>query len=375
MSAPVGIPSLLLALCALLCVLNAVRSAYCPDPYKRYSDQHSYCVGVCCSCAKYRRGVSPWLKKELVRLHNNLRSKVAGGKSHSVDHLPRATNMLEMVWDDELAEVAQRWSDKCERKSDCEDCRRVGRFGVGQIIFEFDGKMDGKDMENEFFSRFMALQSFRKEQVARFTAGTNPKTAQILWAKTWRIGCGFLDFNYPGNGRRYTQIVCNYGPKGNEEGEEVYKAGSVCSSCPANTCCGDACKKHNLKANYHGLCKVIDENLPPEGNVPHKKTGNEVFYCGFNDESDCRHTVEGVDRWIRNVTTGGTWLNTYLGNYGHTVIEVRSAHHLQVRQAMPGHQDPQWTHGGRTTLSVPAVRGFGGGRQILNLTHLPPCRR
>ena len=44
--------------------------------------------------------------------HNELRSKVANGQEdRGVDGAqPKAANMVELVWSDELAEVAQRYN-------------------------------------------------------------------------------------------------------------------------------------------------------------------------------------------------------------------------------------------------------------------------
>nr|QDC23062.1 cysteine-rich secretory protein 1 isoform a2 [Cupiennius salei] len=324
MSAPARIRNILLVLSSVLCTLTVIQSAYCPDIYKRYSTQHSYCLGQCCNCTFYKRGVDPGLKGQILSLHNDLRNKVAAGHSYGVDHLPRASNMLEMVWDDELATIAQTWLDGCRKNGDCEECRMVSRFAVGQeIIGDFIGsEMDSQDLDNEFFSRFNALSVFTDAHVREYSdSNGNHKTSQLLWAKTWRIGCGFLRFLDPNNGRAVVNILlCNYGPGGCVEGEEVYKAGTVCSACPANTCCGDGCKKHKITNSFKGLCKVIDENLPPQGNVPHVKSGKELFYCGFNGESDCSRAVEGINRWIGKISTGGTWLSMDLGRGGHTSL-------------------------------------------------------
>ena len=309
----------------LLCIvfLSAVITAHatiCPAKYERYSLDHTYCLPGCCRCSFYYRGVSDYLKNFILFQYNSFRNKVAGGKSYGVSHLPRAANMLEMVWDDELADLAQKWVDNCKRSNDCNLCRMVDRFAVGQTRVEFEGSiMTDTDYEMEFFSYFNLLKDLKKEDITRYTdSSENGGITQLLWAKTWRIGCGFLYFS--SDGRTFSDLVCNYGPRGNIEGEEVYKEGSACSACPANTCCGDDCKKYGIMASYDGLCKVIDENLPPEGKVPHNKTDKEIFYCGFNGESDCSYTVEGTDRWVSNISTGGTWISTYLESGGHTTL-------------------------------------------------------
>ncbi|GBO43107.1 hypothetical protein AVEN_218138-1, partial [Araneus ventricosus] len=38
------------------------------------------------------------------------------------------------VWDDELAAIAQKWADNCVYQHDCNDCRAVDDYPVGQNI-------------------------------------------------------------------------------------------------------------------------------------------------------------------------------------------------------------------------------------------------
>jgi hypothetical protein len=49
-------------------------------------------------------------KQTLLEEHNRARQMLALGK---VKGQPAAMNMREMVWDDELSRIAQRWADQC----------------------------------------------------------------------------------------------------------------------------------------------------------------------------------------------------------------------------------------------------------------------
>lgn len=286
----------------------------CPEKYKKFSPDHSFCLRPCCSCPYYSKELSQSTKDYILFLHNSYRNKVAAGYSYGVNHLPRATNMLQMVWDDELANLAQKWANTCPLTShDCDRCRVLDQFPVGQIIIEWDGKMDQKDLEMEFENYFNGLTYLKQEHISSYSSSNGKdRYTQLLWAKTWRIGCGFLYYSAP-NEKSKSSLVCNYGPAGNVEGDEVYKAGDACSACPGNTCCGDSCKKHGITSNYADLCKIIDASKPPEGDVPHKKTGKEIFYCGFNGESDCSHVAEGYDAWYNIKDIGGARLAMNLG--------------------------------------------------------------
>ena len=55
--------------------------------------------------------ISKSVKDAIVEKHNELRSKIArGDETRGVNNEPQpsATNMRQMIWSDELAEVAQR---------------------------------------------------------------------------------------------------------------------------------------------------------------------------------------------------------------------------------------------------------------------------
>ncbi|XP_077280956.1 venom allergen 5 isoform X3 [Temnothorax americanus] len=74
-------------------------------------------------------GISCEEKQIILNEHNRLRQLVALGQIHGQ---PGAANMMEMIWDDELAAIAQRWADHCAESHD--SLRNVRRFAVGQNI-------------------------------------------------------------------------------------------------------------------------------------------------------------------------------------------------------------------------------------------------
>ena len=49
-------------------------------------------------------------KQTILQEHNRARQMLALGK---VSGQPAAMNMRDMVWDEELARIAQRWADQC----------------------------------------------------------------------------------------------------------------------------------------------------------------------------------------------------------------------------------------------------------------------
>ena len=76
-------------------------------------------------------------KQTILQEHNRARQMLALGK---VAGQPAAMNMREMVWDEELARIAQRWADQCmpghdHRRNVGKGCRLVLRIGISQILY------------------------------------------------------------------------------------------------------------------------------------------------------------------------------------------------------------------------------------------------
>ena len=79
------------------------------------------------------RGFTDAGKDLIVKTHNELRQRVAGGlESHG--NQPGASNMRKLVWNDELAEVAQRLVDQCKYGHDNNRNMCDGTY-VGQNIY------------------------------------------------------------------------------------------------------------------------------------------------------------------------------------------------------------------------------------------------
>ncbi|GBL70033.1 CRISP/Allergen/PR-1, partial [Araneus ventricosus] len=112
---------------ALFCLVEWSNSQSCPAQYKRFTPEHTFCIRRNPICDIKRSGVSQQDIEDILRLHNEYRSGVALGKEHRAigGSLPKASDMLQMVWDDELAAVAQKWAENCDFNHDCNECRAV----------------------------------------------------------------------------------------------------------------------------------------------------------------------------------------------------------------------------------------------------------
>jgi hypothetical protein len=162
---------------------------------------------------------------------------------------PGATDMLEMVWDDEIAAKAQQWADACVFDHDDDNARKTSKFTyVGQNL---DIMMNSKQQTSVDFNAFVKdwydevdLYNGASAPVAKYSYDDQTgHYTQIAWAKTYALGCGFKV--YKDSGMYNYQLTCNYGPGGNYLGDKMYTKGTF----NAANC------KNGASATYEGLCK------------------------------------------------------------------------------------------------------------------------
>ena len=156
---------------------------------------------------------------QVVAHHNRLRSRVASG----LTRLPPATNMLEVHWDEELAQVAQRLADQCVFDHDCSECRRVGRFSVGQNLYQaFTTRTEKRtDWVGAIDSWFNEIELLPISSISSFAF--SPSTGhftQLAWAATNKIGCGVTQ--YPSG--RWAQSL--FSPEAFEKSNLFFSSGS-----------------------------------------------------------------------------------------------------------------------------------------------------
>ncbi|XP_049765600.1 venom allergen 3-like [Schistocerca cancellata] len=163
-------------------------------------------------------------KKALLDTHNGLRSRVALGQGWSPnsthDAQPKAANMRQMYWDDELASTAQRWADRCDsfyttRPHD--ECRDSPRFPVGQNVvttaYNFPLPKDVRSRVREWYNEIedfdpswvssFSLQPVEDRPTAHYT--------QLVWGWTYLLGCGRAVFHEVGCPSVCTHCKCNAG--------------------------------------------------------------------------------------------------------------------------------------------------------------------
>ncbi|XP_017887546.1 venom allergen 3-like [Ceratina calcarata] len=167
-------------------------------------------------------------KNAIVKKHNDLRAYVAAGmeKQGNPGPQPPALNMKTMIWDEGLAEVAQRWSNQCHFGHD--QCRNDASDGyVGQNV-AWAGWTGGAGSKPEDLvqSWYNEVKDFDRNQVSRFTGQNFEKVGhytQLVWANSYRLGCGKITYKAPGSQWTSLYLVCNYGPGGNYINSPIYE--------------------------------------------------------------------------------------------------------------------------------------------------------
>ncbi|XP_003708569.1 venom allergen 3 [Megachile rotundata] len=163
-------------------------------------------------------------KQEIVHAHNYYRARVMKGeeKRGNPGPQPPASNMQKMVWDNEIANIAQRWANQCKFGHD--SCRNVARFYVGQnaAMTSTTGTVTTKPT-NIVEMWYNEVKVMDRNQVPRFTGKDLSNVGhytQLVWAKSNRLGCGKII--YQTDAWKHYYVVCNYGPGGNVLTQPIY---------------------------------------------------------------------------------------------------------------------------------------------------------
>uniref|UniRef100_A0A146MDA6 Venom allergen 3 n=1 Tax=Lygus hesperus TaxID=30085 RepID=A0A146MDA6_LYGHE len=175
-------------------------------------------------------GLSGAQKGKLLGVHNALRNKVASGGARGQ---PPAQNMREMVWDNTLAQIAQKWADLCvfEHDSHRKYPGRGDSFGQNLYISMSRGTADDHNVtevnwkvEDGAYSWYNEVRGYKYQAVTAGNFARAGHYTQEVWANTNRVGCGFTVFQSGGWKKRY--LVCNYYQAGNMIGQFPYVSGS-----------------------------------------------------------------------------------------------------------------------------------------------------
>ena len=193
-------------------------------------------------------------KTAMVKAHNDYRRRVAKGEETGADNYlgdaqPGATNMVEMTWDDDLAEVAQRYADQCVFGHD--ENRNTPEYaawpGVGQNAYISSSWTSGRSSYNLTAAAdawYAEVNYFNKASISSFKSVPSQAGkmighyTQMVWASTKEVGCGYSVWTTSDNWTK-TLVICNYGAMGNILNQPIYEEGSAASNCPSGTSASD----------------------------------------------------------------------------------------------------------------------------------------
>jgi len=207
---------------------------------------------VVCTQRSLSSGLDKAAQDRIVDVHNQLRNKVAMGQEFNGAQ-PSASDMRKLVWDDELAAVAQRWTDQCtfghDGNRDLCDGTYVGQNAATSsrsTRMEPSSGLIMGEVETAVRNWYSEVKQpgFNSNHISPFAGSSGAgHYTQLVWAATDRVGCGL---RYYQDGVWFTTLtICNYAKGGNMVGDDMYKVGAPCTRCPPSTTCD---------ATFPGLC-------------------------------------------------------------------------------------------------------------------------
>merc|ERR1719308_125855 len=194
-------------------------------------------------------GLDEATKKILLDKHNELRQKVASGGEAGQ---PGAANMKKLVWDDELATIAQRWTDQCIFEHDkvrdlCDGTfsgQNACQSGTDYEYYDYDVNPEIGQAVQSWYDE-VTDPGFDAANINPFVYGDGyGHYTAVVWADTDRVGCGRVYYEDTDGWYKHL-VICNYAIAANLVGGVMYEAGDKCSNCPAGYSCD---------ATYDGLC-------------------------------------------------------------------------------------------------------------------------
>ncbi|XP_045446713.1 uncharacterized protein LOC123654900 [Melitaea cinxia] len=215
---------------------------YCGAKMCGYTNAHTFCrysPGPNLSCMGYiDSNLSLEEQARVLARLNQRRSEVARG----IRGLPTAGNMLKLRWVDELAREAQRWADQCRPPTTPEEhdaCRDLFSISVGQCVASVVGEAPGLRPETMVDIWFMQSMNYNGNATSYKPPYKNnyDDFAQMVWSRTYMVGCGRSKFMIPWHDRHRTveRLVCNFAPRGPVPWQALWIPGVPASSCPPRT--------------------------------------------------------------------------------------------------------------------------------------------
>ncbi|XP_022825461.1 uncharacterized protein LOC111355668 [Spodoptera litura] len=177
-------------------------------------------------------------KARLLDRLNNRRNVVAMGGMRG---FPSAGNMLKLRWVEELAREAQRWADQCRPPRIVEEhdaCRDLYSLTVGQCVASVVGESPGLRVESMVDIWYIQSMLYKGNSTFYVPPGNDTRYygdfAQIIWAKSYMVGCGRSRFmtSWQGRLRSVERLVCNIAPFGPHPTRSLWIPAAPTAACP-----------------------------------------------------------------------------------------------------------------------------------------------
>ncbi|XP_057655792.1 venom allergen 5.02-like [Diorhabda carinulata] len=193
-------------------------------------------------------GLTKEEKHTILHLHNYYRNEIATGREKRGNQ-PKAADMMELTYDDDLEYLAQCSTNRCKYEHDT--CRKTEKYSsVGQNIGLHSTNADSSNrtliIVNLVRRWYDEVTDVKREDIENFGLSDRTESiahyTQLVWSETKQVGCG-LTMNEEDNIYNF-YLACNYGPMGNVLNGSVYKIGNTRSQCSTDS-------GHN---DWSGLC-------------------------------------------------------------------------------------------------------------------------
>jgi len=179
-----------------------------------------------CQYPYYQWNLTASQAEQVLSAHNYYRNITASGNS---PHQPAASNMLQMEWNDGLAQTAQAWADHCNFSHPSNAERNTTQFAqVGQNLAQagssqYESAVNWESLVAQWYDEVFLYNTSAPVSSFQMESSTGHYT-QLVWANSWAVGCGFLQYF---DGKYYWDyLVCNYGPAGNVINKAMYTVGA-----------------------------------------------------------------------------------------------------------------------------------------------------
>jgi len=188
-------------------------------------------------------------KELIVKVHNKLTNDMALQLTQYNSQFPKASNMRQVYWDEEIAKKAQEHADKKVFEHSTSTFRQTLVFSyVGENLYTATSSNPVVNWERGINGWFNEINDYAKLTNMSVTSFQTPSSGgaighftQVIWAETYAIGCGIS--SYPKSTGTALLYVCEYGPGGNYSNKPIYLTGD--RSCPSGT---------TNSSEFSGLC-------------------------------------------------------------------------------------------------------------------------